>query len=481
MAVEAPPAPARIERPLLVADRPDIEIFARLEAEELIHSAGVLALQKTVEFDTPKARRYNNLREATQAANAGDALARPFVHANVSGEFVEQVYKKHIRKVSLEVDADGDISQNGQKISQMYVYGLAFGVGKGEWFERGAAETRFGARLTQAHHAGLLKNNYLLYISRYSDKMTDKEAAEAHLFVDAKSCSIQVVSEDENGIALEAAFVAGAKERGGARHDRKGVAYMGHALGVELDGDATETMDNVVLVPKEFAPNGIVDFLKLYDQGVGDTFMGDAGPAMDYQEFYELCRQREADLEANMNEVTDLLIANADTFVDYMDPLHAMRDMVKERLVGYIIANPDMDDNVYGAKAQVHIRKGRAAYAAGDAAEALRQYHKAVAVADPTGCPIFDRKHVMAGESSDDHDDLGSRHFLCPKGHSNYRRVANVPETSCRICGTDVGCKEPPKATKTPPKHTTKARIIGTPERYGNVRAVRGVLSLAGA
>ncbi len=475
MAVEAPLAPATTGQAFLVAERPDIELPARAEAARLIKSAGVLALQTTVEIVEPKSAHYNNLREAAKSAKHGDEKARPFVYSNVQAEGVEQVYKTHVRTVRLEVDADGDISQNGQKYSQTLVHALAFGTGSGESRERAEAETRFGPRLAAIRRAGLLQNNYAVLVSRYSDRMTDKEAAAAHLFVDAKSCSIQVVGEDQSGIQLEAAFMAGVPEHGGERHDRKAVAHIGDKLNVNLDGDATATLDKVVIVPKELMPNGVIDLMRWFDEGAGGTFMGEDKPAMDYHEYAELCRQREADLEANVNEVTDLLIEHADEYAEYMDPLYAMRDMLKERLVGVLIINPGMDDRVYGAKAQKHIRKSRRAYFAGRQEEALSEFHKAVETANPTGCPILDRS--TKNETTDDHDSLGSRYFPCPKGHINYRRIANVPETKCRVCGIGVGC-EPPKIPDVSAGRTTKANILGKKERYGNTLTVMGQLSL---
>lgn len=57
---------------------------------------------------------------------------------------------------------------------------------------------------------------------------------------------------------------------------------------------------------------------------------------------------------------------------------------------------------------------------------------------------------------SEDADDLGDRWFTCPKGHLNYRWVANVKEKNCMTCWTDISCK-PPK----PPRKAKTERNIG--------------------
>jgi hypothetical protein len=61
-------------------------------------------------------------------------------------------------------------------------------------------------------------------------------------------------------------------------------------------------------------------------------------------------------------------------------------------------------------------------------------------------------------DEASDEDRLGSRWFSCPKGHLNYRRKANVPEKSCRACGTDVSCK-PPKPE--PSKKNSRPQLFG--------------------
>ncbi|HSX42954.1 MAG TPA: hypothetical protein VLF59_02610 [Candidatus Saccharimonadales bacterium] len=60
-------------------------------------------------------------------------------------------------------------------------------------------------------------------------------------------------------------------------------------------------------------------------------------------------------------------------------------------------------------------------------------------------------------------DDLGHRWFTCPKGHLNYRRVANVKEKSCTSCGVSVGCETPKaKATKSDKRMLTRELLFGT-------------------
>lgn len=64
-------------------------------------------------------------------------------------------------------------------------------------------------------------------------------------------------------------------------------------------------------------------------------------------------------------------------------------------------------------------------------------------------------------KSLDDTDKLGSRWFSCPKGHMNYRRVANIKEKSCRQCGVDISCEPPKPKPKRPTYiHSPKEKLI---------------------
>lgn len=80
-----------------------------------------------------------------------------------------------------------------------------------------------------------------------------------------------------------------------------------------------------------------------------------------------------------------------------------------------------------------------------------------------------------------DEDNLGSRWFTCPKGHLNYRRVANVKEKNCRTCQVDISCEAPKTAKQKTNEPLTWERALGYEPVLIKSKAVLGRRALVGA
>lgn len=297
-----------------------------------------------------------------------------------------------------------------------------------------------------------------------------------------------------------------------ARYDIRVLGKVRRHLGLETpDGmTANQMLADAFAIDAQFDE---IDFAMLYDAYAADevvdgkqTFFGAVELWREYGEPEELTRAlyekrltevdaRAAERRAMNERAVDLVLkryrALTDVERENLQPIDASNMLrkatldttVREAVITYQDADlPNLGTETWGS-----IQAGRTKWNSGDREGAERDIEHGQETAVDPACPTGpNSKSASNGESdndNDDRDELGSRRFRCRKGHLNYRRVRNVPEKTCHVCGVDVSCEPPkPQIPKTAAGRTSKVNILAaSQERYGKVRNVTGWLSLNGA
>jgi|GEM_PF-820398 len=424
VAIPLPPARPRLtvvpnvsERPAVVVipETPEDE-FDRKRAEVLVRTvraAGSIALKTEVktraESSTAAAAEtsaYPTLMHAIHAAAKGDKVARKFVESNMRTEKLEIAFKSgNINDIEIEVGDDGRFFQFGQSMYDVFGNTLRWASGEEAIFERSVAETRNGMRMESARRRGLLRDNYFVVMSRYTDKLDDKTAAELGFF-ETKSCALQLIDEvTERKLVQQSAFVAGVTEVGQERHDIETIIRLGEWLGVDFTGKTdAEIIDTPLLIPKSWLPNGVVDLVKLYDQAAGGTFFGEDKPVQDYLEYREFCRDREESLELGVQAAVDHLLQEARNghITDPETATERLHKLAAFEMIHRAAVDKTINPRVFGTAAAVDIERARIQLAAGDVEGATKSLTSAFRKETSSSCPSARRKK---GERGDDDSD----------------------------------------------------------------------------
>lgn len=422
------------------------EHFSRAKAERFIGMVATGAEAKIIH----ETGQLMSLQESLRRAAQGDFEALQSARMNVRGDVVERSIKKgHITKVTQKVDGEGHTIQHGHSGRSIQANSLRFASQNPKMLPRTKAETRNLFRIEDVGRQGLLKDHYVVVPSRPSDDMSEKEMHQEGFFVDTMSIAFQATTEGESDeLITETAFVAGKRHRNATRHDAELVARLGERIGIEVRGlTAAQGIDRAWWVPKSLMPNGVIDLVRLADEGMG-TFFGEDRPAEDYLAYLEKCRQREAELEPTVQKIVSQLIAESDSFRTPLDATRRLHELSEAELVARSLTDEKIDTTVFGTESAYYIQAARHYLEQGDMDMVEKFMTKAVATADSNSCPGGGIRSMANGEatgksaaSSSEDGDCEFTSNECPLCHKKKVRtvVRKMSSGKKRISGS-CGC-----------------------------------------
>jgi hypothetical protein len=361
--------------------------FTRAKCRQFI---GSIAVAEAVDRATPETTTsFSSLLEALQAAEAGDELAIKSVQANTRTAVTEAIYKAgHVITIRSDFQDDGSLIQFGQSHKDVYRNALTHMPDEPAVKARTLAETLNGHRIEDWYRAGDLEDYYLVVPSLYPDDMDDVSAHSHGFFTEYKTAVFQVTTVTDGECITEAAFVAGGANADTPRHDIVTIKKLYDQLG--LDASQMTVIDfiaNPLRIPKTMMPNGVVDFVRWFDEAAEDTlFFGQAAPVQDYISYLDVCAERQAKLETLTNTVTQGLIKDAGQLKTPKDATNHMYQLVKQGVVRHAAQNASIDASIFGPQASRHINDARAYYDLGLVDRANHSVAAAEQVADVTIC-----------------------------------------------------------------------------------------------
>lgn len=377
----------------LVTEQPAVLLVTELEGRELvqhraqrfIESVGRTALRAEVNYDKES---IPSLMDAIHHAAGGNSSARKMVDANVSSDAVERTYKAgHVIETRLTIGKDA-ITQHGQSSEDIQANSLLYASEDKRMLARSKVETLNKFWTDYCLQAGLLDSHYLVVPSLCDDTMTDDELTDNGFFAETKSGSFQATTKEGNELIVESAFVAGVKQPGQGRHDIETLVSLAAQLGVDYSGlSTTDIIGTPMLISKDLLKNGVIDFVRLYDQAAGGTFFGEDKPPQDYIAYLEVCRQRERDLAQTVQAIVRQLISEADRIRTPVQAIKRLHKLSQQFMVDRAIIDKTINPRVFGPEAAGHIEQARAYQAQGDYAQAELARRQAQQTAKSSSCP----------------------------------------------------------------------------------------------
>lgn len=368
------------------------EYFAKIRASKV----GELALKKNVDA---KNKPIKNLREGIIWLKKGDQEGRDMAESNIATEAFEQIYKAGIvtKKKRLQTDSESNIYQNGQSLDAVHANALHLSSGSEVIRPRTEAEIKNNSTIMHGHATGLTKTHAYLVFSMTAEGVSDEHLDKLNFFSVTKPISVQMTTEDDEGLFMQSAFYAGVKDENGPRQDREIVEKTGDAFGADYrDKSAPEIIEHGVWVPKDFFKDKLDDAEKLELRHVikfmdelngGDTFYGQDKPKQDYALHEEQCHQLEDGFSDEVSAIADQLAQEIDQLPDAVAVCKRMAKLVQERMVIKAINDTSIDSRVFGKTASASIEKGRTAMAHGRRDEAMIYQIHALKTATSGSCP----------------------------------------------------------------------------------------------
>lgn len=449
------------------------------EATQMISS---FTLKNTVEISPVlEDAEPMTLDRAAQLAAEGDPEALAMVRLNVKTDYIERAYKSGIiLRVELGKTRDGNLIQYGQLLSDMHKNSLRY-ITSPVLQGRTKTETVNGARYQYYADSGVLKDNIVLTFSPVTSRFTEQEARKAKFFTDTMSVAAQVMSEDENGVYVESAFVAGRESSSDARFDEEAIRLVAQWLGLDFSKfDADEMLAHPIIIPKVMLSSAL-DVVKLYDKAAyqvsgQEKFFGRAAgeDTKDYEEYIQNVEERIRTVDAEVEETVMQLIAAHTGFkvpTDATRLLDRLNDaLLKERIVD----DTSIDAGVLGEAAAYYVNHARYLKEQfGLHPDMVILQQKIESVGESNSCPDGSDKSITNGVAMNDPESVndsgaevvGDCEFVskeCPKCHQK-----NVP-TRCEkgvyigICGCRSDRESPSQTNRSnTTRPTNSARSSG--------------------
>lgn len=453
---EQPIAQPELQLPLsfLATELPQEELVQR-RFKKLAQDIGNIALgasqeqiEQKVHNATPEGQS-SSLKDAIQRAAWGDMQARELITSNVAGDVAERTLKAgNVITIKMTHDAGGNIVQHGQDHAGIHKNTLLYDAAHPHMKKRSEAEARNSLRIKTYEQQGLLKDHYLVVLSRKpaATEMTDAEASKAGFFIDTNSMAIQVTTAEGDDIIVESAFVAGVKQPGAERHDEAAVIAIGDQNDVNYRGMSTDQIiDNPILVHKSLMPNGVIDLVKLSDQATGG-FFGQDQPLQDYLQYKQFCEQRQANYEPKVEKIVNKLISEAFTIDTPLKATKRLNELSGAAMVEHAVyVDHTINPLVFGSEAAAHIVEARQAVAKGDAVRAEAAVKVAKKTETSSSCPsarklfgLDDKEENV--DSKDSNSESKDGNIRCIKCRKTVKKKDVVKATSwcCPECKYEV-------------------------------------------
>lgn len=379
-----------------------VESLARSRATQLI---GRAAVGGAAEIEYTRQTDETSLMEAIHRAREGDPIARRMVEANVRSDAIERTIKAgHVmKKVKLEVNGRGQVLQYGQTAESIQINSLRYASQAPQIRERTEPEVRNMYRIEELRRRGVLKDYVFVVFSRAADTMSIDAMRAEGFFTDTMSMAIQATTEENDGsLTTEPAFVAGKRDRDGARHDAESLARLGDNIGMDYRGkSAAQVIDMPALVHKKYMPNGVIDVVAWLDAAAGGTFFGQGVPQQDYLQYLTQCAQREAELESTVQVIADQLIREAESITTHVGATSRLSKLSEEKLLHRALTDEKIDGLVFGEPAAFYLAGARYYLEAGDTDKANELFELALETASSSSCPGVGKESGISGSSED--------------------------------------------------------------------------------
>lgn len=390
-----------------------IDYEARLQASHFIGS--VLCGQEaklTPAEHQPATKPTESLYDALKLIEQRhDPEALEMVRMNVLTDRVErQIKAGHIgQKIALHEDENGRIQQFGQSIESVQANSLR--QASPNMLPRVKAEARNAFRIQHAKDEGLLHDYYFAVVSLAADDMSPKELSEAGFFTKTMSLTVQFNSVENGKMVIEPAFIAGKTSETASRSDKTTIVEVGKRLNVDLaNKNAAELIDTPIFIHKSLMPNGVADFVKLYDECAGGTFFGQdtkkpKATTDDYIRHRQHCAELEQAMTPKVQEVTQKLIAMTPEIQSPSEACEQLARLNGEVLVRESIHDRSIDPAIFGADAAWRIELGRHHFEQGNIEQSKIATNEAVKKERSSSCPGGSGKREAQANSSDDKKD----------------------------------------------------------------------------
>ena len=440
---------------------------AAAKADELARRVGNVAI------NCEREAKESTLHEAIQERNT------ELIAANARSDVIERTFKAgHVMKVQQTINERGEIEQHGQSNEQTQANTLKYANANPIMKPRTRAETRNAYYIDALRKEGLLEDNYAVVVS-LCPNADDSTLDELGFFAFSKSLVIQATTTKEGGVTTESAFVAGVKQDGESRYDHEVAVAFGKEFGEDWRGlDDAGIISRVLLVPKEYMPDGVIDLVKLWDDLAGGTFFGMERPQQDYVQYLEQCKERERQFEPTVQKIVDDLLALAPVIRSPLEAVERLHEVSEKHTLDRALTDHTIDARVFGEKAALDLQEARFHYERGNVMQVQMAMTKARSNAASGSCPsgafgsrgkgrwaIFNEdgtlktpEQITAEETEElsETDEYGSLHFLCKYGHRNTRAPHKLIP-NCKHCGVSVGCGPKVDSKKKPNKHIPKS------------------------
>lgn len=314
-------------------------------------------------------------------AESGDEQAWLSVAANVHTELVEWTRKtKNIVQSRSWVNEDGQVSQHTHNWRHVQANTILYRQ-DAILQSRAPIETTNNFRIETAIQNGTLQNYWFVASSLVPDNLTPEQADKVGFFGDSMSASIQATTLDSYGVLTESAFVAAVDSRGGLRFDVDTLRAVYNFLGVGISSCNTEEiLARPLLIHKSIMPNGVSDFVKLYDYFAGSQrFFGVKDEIGIYDSFADVCREREKEFNDLAATITQRLIAERHELTHPDEFVKRLSYLAKHYLVQRAIVDNSIDLRVFGAEAAHYLAASRWHLEQGntkEAEQAIEMAHK---------------------------------------------------------------------------------------------------------
>jgi hypothetical protein len=358
------------------------------------------------------------LAEALEKAAKGDTEAYNLVYTNVVTDYLERAYKSgQVIRVELGEDRKGKLLQHGQTMDEVFINSIRH-LKNQTLLDRARLEARNGQRIQYYYEQGLLKDNYLVTHSRVPDTITPAEAKKHGFFTETMSCAIQVVTEENGKVVVYSAFVAGADERGN-RFDGEAIKYSAATRGTDYnDLNSDEMLARPELVAKSDMPQGVLDFVKRYDEPTGRFFGRIHTGPKNYHAHMRECQRREKNAKNLIIKVVDQLIREAPGLQNPTAATSRLDELNDKLLKMAIVSDDSIDSNVLGSQVTEHVNKARTHYKSGNYSAMEHELRIAQTEGRSTSCPTGesgDVENTSQNESKSTTEDCDFISKECPK------------------------------------------------------------------
>lgn len=418
------------------------------EADSRVQTVAAMAVGSEVEVELVESNDptecTTTLKDAIVRAANGDEDSLQLVKTNVMTDYAERVYKsKHQTKVRFDFDGSC-LTQNGRKNVDVYRNTLDFAELNPLMHMRTLTEYRNAEVFDLMAEQGVFDDFNVLVASPMPEDESTIE--KFNFFSKTASMSLQLMTKDDQGFALETAFVAGKVSEDAPRHDIDAIKNLACSNGIELNMETVdELLQFVILVPKSTVPNGVCDIVEMYDDAAGGTFYGEAEPRQDYATFADQCLAKDFMVETEL--IASQLLSSAHLLHEPIDANNLLDELSGKQAVLVAVHDRSIDERIFGALAARSIQEARIAQDMGNIEAMQRLTVKAQQTETSGSCPFSSGKN-SGGYGSEyefgdmDEDKYGSLTFNCPHCNKKNRRPKNQLIQHCQhsSCGKDVSC-----------------------------------------